>query len=218
MLEGNVTLDDFLSQVRMIKQMGSLNDLVDKMPGMAGMIPPGTNLDDKELDKVEAMILSMTKQERRDAYVMVREPERVKRISKGSGRKPDEIQALLQQYMMMKQMMDMMSGGGGGMLNSLLGSLPGGKNLQMANAMRKMAKSGGGMPGMGGGFPGMPGMGGFPGMPGMAGLPGFGMPGGLGGMPQKPSMTKMKPLSDAEKNAKKRQRKNERDARKKARK
>jgi len=211
MLQGEFSLDDFLNQVRMIKQMGSLNDIVDKMPGMAGMIPPGTNLDDKELDKVEAMICSMTKQERRDAYVMVREPERVTRISKGSGRKPDEVNALLQQYMMMKNMMDQMSQQGG-LLNSLLGAVPGGKQLQMARAMKKMAGQGGGMPGM----PGMPGMGGMPGMfGGMGGMGGMGMP-GMGA--PKPSLTKMKTMTEAEKNAKKRQRKAERDARKKARK
>jgi signal recognition particle subunit SRP54 len=214
MLQGEFSLDDFLNQVRMIKGMGPLSDVVDKMPGLSGMIPPGTQLDDKELDKVEAMIQSMTRAERRDAYVMVREPERLQRIAKGSGRKTEEVQALLHQYLMMKQMMDAMSSQGG-MLNQLLGALPGGKQLQMARAMKKMGAGGGfpGMPGMGG-FPGMPGMGGFPGMPGMGGFPG--MP-GMGGAP-KPSLTKMKPLSEAEKNAKKRQRKLERDARKKTRK
>jgi len=213
MLQGEFSLDDFLNQVRMIKGMGSLNEIVDKMPGLGGMIPAGTQLDDKELDRIEAIIQSMTKFERRDAYAMVREPKRLERISKGSGRKPEEVQALLQQYLMMKQMMDAMSQQGG-LLNSLMGMMPGGKSMQMARAMKKMG--GGGMPGMGG-FPGMPGMGGFPGMPGMGGFPGMGMPGMGMGQP-KPSMTKMKPLSEAEKNAKKRQRKNERDARKKARK
>ncbi len=210
MLQGEFTLDDFLNQVQMIKQMGSLNDIVDKMPGMAGMIPPGTQLDDKELDKVASMITSMTKTERRDAYVMVREPDRVQRIAKGSGRKPEEVQALLHQFMSMKQMMDMMSQQGG-MLNSLLGAMPGGKQIQMARALKKMGGAGG--------MPGMPGMGGMPGMP--FGMPGMGMPGmGMPGMmgPPKPSMTKMKSFSEAEKNAKKRQRKAERDARKKARK
>jgi len=216
MLQGEFTLDDFLGQIQTIQSMGSLNDIVDKMPGLGGMIPPGTKLEDGELGKIVAMIRSMTKLERRDAYVMVREPERVQRIAKGSGRKPDEVQALLHQYMMMKQMMDAMSQQGG-LLNSLLGAVPGGKQLQMARALKKMGGAGGmpgGFPGMPGGFPGMPG--GFPGMPG--GFPG--MPGGfpgMGGAP-KPSMTKMKPLSEAEKNAKKRQRKLERDARKKTRK
>jgi signal recognition particle subunit SRP54 len=220
MLQGEFSLDDFLNQVRMIKGMGSLNEIVEKMPGLGGMIPPGTQLDDKELDRIEAIIQSMTAFERRDAYAMVREPKRVERIARGSGRKPEEVQALLQQYLMMKQMMDAMSQQGG-LLNSLLGMMPGGKSMQMARAMKKVA-GGGGMPGMGG-FPGMPGMGGFPGMPGMGmpgmggfpGMPGMGMP-GMG--QQKPSMTKMKPLTEAEKNAKKRQRKQERDARKKARK
>ncbi len=212
MLQGQFTLDDFLAQVQTIQSMGSLNDIVDKMPGLGGMIPPGTQLDDSELGKIIAMIRSMTKLERRDAYVMVREPERVQRIAKGSGRKADEVQALLHQYMMMKQMMDSMSQQGG-MLNSLLGAMPGGKQLQMARAMKKMGAGGmPGMPGMGG-FPGMPGMGGFPGMPGMGGFPGMA---GMGA--PKPSMTKMKPLSEAEKNAKKRQRKQEREARKKSRK
>ena len=219
MLQGEFSLDDFLNQVRMIKGMGSLNDIVDKMPGLSGMIPQGTQLDDKELDRIEAIIQSMTKIERRDAYTMVREPERVNRIAKGSGRKSEEVQALLQQYLMMKQMMDAMSQQGG-LLNSLMGALPGGKQLQMARAMKKMGGAGG-MPGMGG-FPGMPGMGGFPGMPGMGGfpgMPGMGMPGSPGGFgAPKPSMTKMKALSEAEKNAKKRARKAERDARKKARK
>jgi signal recognition particle subunit SRP54 len=213
MLKGEFTLEDFLNQVRMIRSMGPLNELVDKMPGMAGMIPPGASLDDKELDKVEAIICSMTRAEKDDPYVMIREPGRANRIAKGSARKPEEVQALLQQFLMMKQMMDAMSQQGG-MMNSLLGALPGGKQLQMARALKKMGGAGGmpGMPGMGG-MPGMPGMG-FPGMfPGM-GMPGMGMP-GMGA--PKPSMTKMKPLSEAEKNAAKRKRKTEREARKKAR-
>ncbi len=206
MLQGEFTLEDFLNQVRMIKSMGSLNELVDKMPGMAGMIPPGANLDDRELDKVEAIICSMTRAEKADPYVIIREPGRADRIAKGSARKPEEVQALLQQFLMMKQMMDSLSQQGG-MLSSLLGSLPGGKQLQMARALKKMGGAGGGMPGMPGmGFPGMfPGMG----MPGMS-MPGMGAP--------KPSMTKMKPLSEAEKNAAKRKRKAEREARKRARK
>ena len=240
MLQGEFSLDDFLNQVRMIKGTGSLNDIVDKMPGLSGMIPQGTQLDDKELDRIEAIIQSMTKVERRDAVHALGLAHHRVRVAKGSGRKPEEVQALLQQYLMMKQMMDAMSQQGG-LLNSLMGMVPGGKQLQMARAMKKMGGAGG-MPGMGG-FPGMPGMGGFPGMPGMGGfpgMPGMGMPGmggfpgmpGMGGFPgmmpgmgmpgmgaaPKPSMTKMKPLSEAEKNAKKRARKAERDARKKARK
>src|SRR5580692_464224 len=85
MLEGQFTLDDFLEQVRMIQKMGSIKDLVAKMPGMSDMMPPGADIDDHELVRIEAMIQSFTKFERKDPYALVREPSRVKRIAAGSG-------------------------------------------------------------------------------------------------------------------------------------
>jgi signal recognition particle subunit SRP54 len=194
MMSGQFTLDDFLNQVRTIKRMGSLQDLVQKIPGLSGMVPPGAadQLDDKELVRIEAMIQSMTPAERNDPQALVREPSRVKRVAKGSG---------IQKFLFMRQMMS-----GFGQNLGFLGNIPGMKQLAMANQMRKASK-GGGFPGMGG----FPGVGGFPGMgfPGM-GLPGMGMPGMAG--PSGPP--RMKTLSKAEKNAKKNQRKRERDARK----
>jgi signal recognition particle subunit SRP54 len=224
MLQGDFTLEDFLEQVRMIQKMGSLKDLVDKLP-IGGMFPGGlpkdVNLDDKELVRIEAMIQSMTRTEKNDPHALIREPGRVERISKGSGNKPEAVTELVNKFLFMKQMMSGMSQNMG-----LLGKIPGMKQLSMAKNLKKMM--GGGMPG---GFPGMPGMGGFPGMPGMGGFPGMGggFPGmpGMGGFPGMPgmggggadeSMTKMKPLSASERNAKKAQRKRERDARKKGRK
>jgi signal recognition particle subunit SRP54 len=223
MLSGNFTLGDFLDQIRMIKKMGSLNDIVAKMPGMEQMVPPGVNLDDRELVRIEAMIQSFTSFERNDPYALVREPSRVARIAKGSGQTEQGVQELVQKFLFMKQMMDGMGGGMGG-LGGLLGKIPGVKQLQMAKQLKKMAGGAGGMPGMGG-FPGMPGMGGFPGMPGgFPGMPGMGGMGGFpgmgnlfgGGAPEE-SLTKMKPLSASEKNAKKAARKREKDARKKGR-
>jgi signal recognition particle subunit SRP54 len=217
MLEGQFTLDDFLEQVKMIQKMGSIKDLIAKMPGMGDMLPPGANLDDKELVRVEAIIQSLTKFERRDPYALIREPSRVQRVSKGSGQPETQVQELVQKFLFMKQMMD-----GLGQNMGMMGKIPGMKNVAMAKQMRKQMAQGG-MPGMGGlpgmgGFPGMPGMGGFPGMPGMGfpgmGMPGMGMPGG--GSPAE-SMTKMRPLSTAEKNARKAARKREKDARKKSR-
>jgi signal recognition particle subunit SRP54 len=212
MLEGQFTLDDFLEQVRMIQKMGSLKDLVAKMPGMGDMIPPGANLDDKELGRVEAIIQSLTRFERRDPYALIREPSRVTRVSKGSGQPESQVQELVQKFLFMKQMMD-----GLGQNMGMMGRIPGLKNVAMAKQMRKQMAQGG-MPGMGG-FPGMPpGMGGFPGMPGMGfpgmGFPGMGMP---GGQPPGDSLTKMRTLSAAEKNARKAARKREKDARKKSR-
>ncbi|MCC6903107.1 MAG: signal recognition particle protein, partial [Polyangiaceae bacterium] len=204
--------EDFLNQVRMIQQMGSLKDLVEKIPGMGGMIPPGVNLDDKELVRIQAMIQSMTQQERNDPHTLIREPGRVKRIAKGSAQPEQGVTELIQKFLFMKQMM----GGMGGMGDmGMLGRIPGMKNIAAARQLKKAMK-GGGMPGMPGmGFPGMPGMGmpgmGMPGMgmPGM-GMPGMGMPGMGGAEPPK-----MRQLSRAEKNAKKSDRKRERAARKK---
>jgi len=211
MLEGQFTLDDFLEQVRMIQKMGSLKDLIAKMPGMGDMIPPGANLDDKELGRVEAIIQSLTKFERRDPYALIREPSRVLRVSKGSGQPESQVQELVQKFLFMKQMMD-----GMGQNLGMMGKIPGLKNVAMAKQMRKQMAQGGmpGMPGMGG-FPGMPGMG-LPGMPGM-GFPGMGFPGMPGGGPPAESLTKMRTLSTAEKNARKAARKREKDARKKSR-
>jgi signal recognition particle subunit SRP54 len=123
------------------------------------------------------------------------------------------VSELIQKFLFMKQMI-----GNVGQNMGMLGKIPGMKQVGMARNMRKAMASGAmpsmGMPGMG-----LPGMG----MPGM-GLPGMGMP-GMGmpfGMPQaaggKESLTTMRPLSKSEKNAKKAQRKREREARKKGRK
>ena len=207
MMQGEFTLEDFLNQVRMIQQMGSLKDLVEKIPGMGGMLPAGVNLDDKELVRIQAMIQSMTLQERKDPHALIREPGRVKRIAKGSAQPEQGVTELIQKFLFMKQMM----GGMGGMGDlGMLGKIPGMKNIAAARQLKKAMK-GGGMPGMPGmGFPGMPGMG-MPGMgmPGM-GFPGMGMPGMGGAEPPK-----MRQLSKAEKNAKKADRKRERAARKK---
>jgi len=214
MLSGQFSLEDFLSQVKMIQKMGSLKDLVDKIPGMGGMLPTGINLDDKELTRIEAMIQSMTKNERRDPQALIREPSRVKRISRGSGQPEVGVGELVQKFMFMKQMM----GGMGGKLG-MMGNIPGLKQLAQVRNMKKAMK--GGMPNMPG-FPGMPGMG-MPGMGGMGGLPGMGDLASLfGGMPgmgaAAPAAPRMKTLSRVERNAKKNQRKRERDARKKSKK
>jgi signal recognition particle subunit SRP54 len=209
MLQGDFSLEDFLAQIKTIQKMGSLKDIVGKMPGMDAL-PTDVNLDDRELVKIEAMISSFTKFERKDPYALIREPSRVARIAKGSGTDEKGVSELVQRFLFMKQMMSNLGGMGG--LGGMLGNIPGLKQMGMARNLKK-AMAGGGFPGGMGGFPGMPGMGGFPGMPGMGGFPG--MMGG-GGAPGE-SMTKMKPLSTAEKNAKKAQRKREKDARKKNR-
>jgi signal recognition particle subunit SRP54 len=218
-LQGDFTLDDFLDQIRMIQKMGSLKDLVDKLP-LGGMFPGGlpqdVNLDDKELVRIEAIIQSMTRFEKSDPYALIREPKRVERIAKGSSTPPEAVNELVQKFLFMRQMMS-----GLGQNLGMLGKIPGMKQMAMAKNMQKAMAGGGfpgmGMPGMGlPGMMGMPGIGGFPGMDGYPGMTGVGAS-GTGG-PEGPSMTKMRSLSASERNAKKAQRKRERDARKKGRK
>ncbi|UQA61240.1 signal recognition particle protein [Polyangium aurulentum] len=221
LLQGDFTLDDFLEQVRMIQKMGSLKDLVDKLPignMFPGGLPQDVNLDDRELVRIEAIIQSMTPFEKSDPYALIREPRRAERIAKGSGSKPEAVGELVQKFLFMKQMMS-----GLGQNLGMMGKIPGMKQLAQMKNMRQAMAGGmpGGFPGMPGGFPGMPGgmpgMPGFPGM-GMPGFPGMGMPGMPGAGAEGPSMTKMRAMSASERNAKKAQRKRERDARKKSRK
>ncbi len=202
MLSGQFSLDDFLTQIKTIQRMGSLKDLVDKVPGVGQMIPAGANLDDKELVRIESMIHSMTRAERADPHALVREPSRVQRVARGSGNTPEAVSELIQKFLFMQQMM-----GGLAQNSGLLGNLPGMKGFNMARQMRRAMK--------GGAAPGMPGMG----MPGM-GMPGFGMPGmgmpGMMGAPGGAQPPPMRQLSKAERNARKNQRKQQRTARKKS--
>ncbi len=203
MMQGEFTLEDFLSQIKMIQKMGSVRDLIEKIPGLSSMLPPGAaaQVNDSELTDAETIILSMTKFERQDPQSLIREPSRVKRIAGGSGRTEQSVGELVQKFLYMRQMMGSMGGGGGGMF----GGMPG--MAGMARNVRRAMKSGK----MPDGFPQMPG--GMPGFPGM-GMPGMGMP-GMTGAARAPVM---KALSASERNAKKNQRKRERDARKKGKK
>jgi signal recognition particle subunit SRP54 len=196
--------------VRTIQKMGSLKDLMEKIPGLGGMMPPGAaaNLDDGELVRIEAMIQSMTRQEKEDPNLLVREPSRVSRISKGSAQPVEGVNELVQRFLFMRQMMS-----GMGQDPGLLGKIPGMGGLNMARNMRRAMKSGKFQDAMAnmGGMGGMPGLGGMPGMPGMGGFPGMGMP-SFG----EPAAPKMRVLSKGEKNARKNDRKRARDARKKS--
>lgn len=152
MLQGQFSYIDFYKQIEMIQKMGSLKDLIAKLP-MQDMIPKGANIDDRELTKIKAVIDSMTKRERIGQDDLNK--SRMTRISKGSGRGLKEIEELHKRFMSMRQMMGMFGKNMGGML----GKIPGMGALNNLNNLRKMGQ------GMGGGMPGMPGMGGMGGMP-----------------------------------------------------
>ena len=97
-------LDDFLSQLRAIKKMGPVAQLVEMLPGvsqLAGRLPEGT--EEKQLKKVEAIILSMTPEERRNPNIIG--GSRRRRIARGSGVKPQDINQLLNQFHQMQKLM-----------------------------------------------------------------------------------------------------------------
>lgn len=101
-------LEDFLKQLQQIKKMGSITKLLQMIPGVGqlGDLAPA----EKEMKKIEAIIQSMTKQERRKPEII--DASRKKRISKGSGTSIPEVNKLLKQFEQMKKMMKMFSGGG----------------------------------------------------------------------------------------------------------
>jgi signal recognition particle subunit SRP54 len=126
--KADFNLEDFLAQMQQIKKMGSMQSIMGMMPGMSGMqIPDGA---EKQMARTEAIIKSMTIQERRKPELL--NGNRRKRIADGSGTKIVEVNQLMKQFTQMQQMMKMFKGGG------------------MKKAMRQMEamKKSGGFPGM----------------------------------------------------------------------
>ena len=102
--------DDFLSQIQQIKKMGSMKDLVGMIPG-AGKALKGMDIDDDAFKHIEAIIHSMTPDERSNPSKL--DARRKKRIAQGSGTSLQEVNQLLKQFNQMSKMMKMMQGGGG---------------------------------------------------------------------------------------------------------
>src|SRR6202030_3221968 len=99
------TLEDFRDQLKQVRKMGPLEQIVDMLPkiGPLANLPKDAKVDESMLKRVEAIINSMTNQERRDHNVI--DGKRRKRIAKGSGTSVQEVNQVLKQYMQMRQMM-----------------------------------------------------------------------------------------------------------------
>ena len=102
-------LDDLLDQLRRIRKMGSMRSLLGMLPGIGKQVKD-LQVDDKQLDRVEAMILSMTPSERRNPSVI--DGSRRRRIASGSGTSVQQVNQLLQQHRQMKKMMKQVAAGG----------------------------------------------------------------------------------------------------------
>jgi signal recognition particle subunit SRP54 len=190
MLGGQFNFNDFYQQLSMIQKMGSLKDIMAKLP-MQNMIPKDAVVDDRELVKIKAMIDSMTSKERLNPNLF--NESRVRRIAKGSGLKTQDVMDLIKRFKGMRQMMGMLGKGMGG----LLGKIPGMGGLNQMNQMRQMAQQ-------------MMGSGGFPGgMPGMGGLGGLFGGGGAGAtaQPKRVDREKLKKMRKQAKDARKKNRK-----------
>ncbi len=151
MLKGKFDMNDFLEQLGVLKKMGSLSEMVEKIPGVADAMPEGAKIDDGELVKIESMINSMTADERRhpERFVVTSWEEvaeggkrkkkrsafydtgRIKRVARGCGRKENDVADLLNRFAMMRQLMMQI-----GMNTGVLGKIPGMKQFAQ---MKKFA-------------------------------------------------------------------------------
>ena len=109
MKSGKYDLEDFLSQMKQIKKLGSLESIIKMLPGAKKMGLNNINIDPKDLAHVEAIILSMTKEERRNPSIM--KASRKQRVAKGSGRSVQEVNRLLNQFEQSKKMMTQIANG-----------------------------------------------------------------------------------------------------------
>jgi signal recognition particle subunit SRP54 len=160
--EGELTLEDFLEQMMAVRRMGPIGNLLGMLPGMGQMKEAISQIDDRDIDRIAAIIRSMTPQEREDPKII--NGSRRVRIANGSGVTVAEVNNLVDRFFEARKMMKQMAGMG----------MPGMRRATKSSKGKK-GKKGKGRPG---GRPGaMP-----PGLP--AGLgQGRGLPGGLGGMP-----------------------------------
>lgn len=118
--KGQFSFEDFLSQLKMIRRMGSISSLMSMIPGMnklAKQVDPEKQ--EREFKRLEAIILSMTKEERRDHEII--NGSRRRRIANGSGTSVEEVNRLIKQFVEMRKVMKQMMKMGPGALGGLFG-------------------------------------------------------------------------------------------------
>jgi signal recognition particle subunit SRP54 len=138
-------LEDFLEQMQQVKKMGSLTSLLGMLPGMGQMKEALAQVDDRDIDRIAAIIQSMTPQERRTPKVL--NGSRRLRIANGSGVTVAEVNNLVDRFYEAQKMMKSM----GGMAGMMGGGLPGmGRKAKRQQSQGKKGKKG---PGRAGGGP-----------------------------------------------------------------
>ncbi|MCS7078875.1 MAG: signal recognition particle protein [Chloracidobacterium sp.] len=154
MLENRFTLEDYRAQLRQVSKLGSLDKLLGMLPdGLLGglnlrLTPQQAQMMQQKLKETEAIINSMTKQEREDYTLLANSKSRRRRVAKGSGTTVSKVEELLKEFAMMRRMMQEMTRGGlfGGLGGLFGGGLGGGGAL---GGLRPAALRGGFAPGGG---------------------------------------------------------------------
>ena len=107
MASGKMTVDDFIKQLKSIRRMGPMKQLLGMLPGVSSALK-NINVDDKQFDSIEAIANSMTKKERKDISLLGK--SRIKRIATGSGTNQTEVNKFIKQFQMMNKMSKQMAG------------------------------------------------------------------------------------------------------------
>jgi signal recognition particle subunit SRP54 len=110
MQEGDFTLDDFLEQMQQVRKMGSLTKMLGMLPGMGQFRDQLENFDEREIDRIQAIIQSMTPMERANPKAI--DGSRRARIAKGSGRTVADVNQLVDRFFEARKMMQQMARGG----------------------------------------------------------------------------------------------------------
>jgi signal recognition particle subunit SRP54 len=148
MSKGKFTLQDFLGQMKQMRKMGPMKQILKMLPGMGSQMDALSGVDDGEIDRMEAIILSMTPEERENPDRI--EASRRRRIARGSGTEPADVSGLVKSFKMTADMMQQMAGMGmrdrmkmasqmGQMAQT--GAVPAGKTKQRSKRLSKKEKA-----------------------------------------------------------------------------
>jgi signal recognition particle subunit SRP54 len=190
MRKGRFDLEDLADQLAQVEKIGGLGGIMGMLPGIAKMKDQinSANLDDRMIKRQRAIILSMTREERRNPDVL--KASRKKRIASGSGTRVEDVNRLLKQHRQMADMMKAMGGMKRGAMGKMAqmfgmggGGMGGGMPQPTPEQIEALQKQMGNMPGMPGGMPPMPG-----GLPAAPPLGAFGLPKMPAGMPGLPGL------------------------------
>ena len=136
MAKGTFGFDDFLKQMQSLRKMGGMSSMLKLLPGMGAL--KDMDIDDREINKIEGIVHSMTAAERTQPDMI--DASRRRRIARGSGRDVQDVAGLIKTFKRSREMMKMMAGGGAGGLGALKNMFSGGGGdmmSAMAGGMKK---------------------------------------------------------------------------------